>query len=175
MARVLCLSSILFGTVCSAARADHFAIDLDVQAAGKKAAAHAQAQGSGQKAKSRPVLHLQAGQRVAVKWLLTNTHTKATFKDVIVHFFVVREEHVGQQTVPKLGKTVQAESALTMDFRPGDKTRGEVSFVIDVPGAYLLRLETVGAAVEPETHEHYSAIDLVVEASGQRPPAKEQP
>ncbi len=112
-----------------------------------------------------------------VKWVLTNRHPKNSFKDVIVHFFVVKEDEVGQRVVPKLGKNVQAESALTMDFHPGDKTRGELSFTIDQPGAYLLRLETVGAAVEPDAHEHYAAIDLVVEPAAVRPGPqdKEQP
>jgi hypothetical protein len=163
MLRVLCLSSFLLGVLCGAARAEHFAIDLDVQARNEKATAHAVKLGPGQKKNSRPILHLKAGERVHAKWQLTNTHPKSSFKDVLVHFFVVKEDQVGQQTVPKLGKTVQAESALTMDFRPGDKTRGELSFVIDGPGAYLLRLETVGAAIAPETHEHYAAMDLVVE------------
>ena len=163
MLRFLCLSSCLLVALCGTARAEHFAIDLEVQAKGEKATAHAVTLGPGQKTKSRPILRLKAGERVHAKWVMTNTHPKSSFKDVLVHFFVVKEDKVGQQTVPKLGKTVQAESALTMDFGPGDKTRGELSFVIDGPGPYLLRLETVGAAVGPDTHEHYAAIDLVVE------------
>ena len=53
---------------------------------------------------------------------------------------------LGQRNVPKLNMGVAAESALTMDFAPKDATRGALSFTIERPGFYLLRLETRGAA-----------------------------
>lgn len=177
MSRRVCHSLFLLGAFCGAAQAHHFAIDLNAHADSQKVAAHAETVAPGQKARPRPILHLKAGQRVDVKWVLTNTDAKNSFKDVLVHFFVVKEEKVGQQVVPKLDKTVQTESALTMDFRPGDKARGDLSFTIDSPGAYLLRLETVGAAIKPDAHEHYAAIDLIVEetTTDRRPPDKERP
>jgi len=163
MFRAICLSLIGFGTICGVARAHHFAIDLVAESGGKGQTANAETLAAGVKAKTRAVLHVKAGARVKVKWTVTNSHAKDSFKDVLVHFFVVKEDQVGQQVVPKLGKGVIVESALTMDFRPGDKTRGELTFTIDVPGAYLLRLETIGAAIEPDAHEHYATLDLAVE------------
>jgi hypothetical protein len=100
---------------------------------------------------------------VKVKWVLTNSHAKDSFKDVVVHFFAVKEDEAGQKVVPQLGKSVTVESASTVDFRPGDKTRAELTFTIDTPGAYLLRLETIGAAIDPGGHEHYAALDVVVQ------------
>jgi len=146
-----------------AARAHHFAIDLEARAAGQSQTAHGEMLAVGIKTKPRAVLHLKAGERVKVKWTLTNSHAKDSFKNVLVHFFVVKEDQAGQQVVPKLGRGVVVESALTMDFGPGDKSGGDLSFTIDAPGAYLLRLETIGTAVEPEAHEHFAALDLVVD------------
>ena len=107
-------------------------------------------------------LEARAGQRVTVKWTLRSTDPKTTYKDVTVHFFAVKEEKAGQQTVPNLNRDVAVETALSMDFKPKDATDGELSFTIDKPGSYLLRLETIGAAVGVEGHEHFAALDLVV-------------
>jgi hypothetical protein len=143
-------------------RADEFAIDLEARAGKESKTAHAEAAALGAAPKPRAVLEAKAGERVTVKWALRCTDAKETYKDVIVHFFAVREEKTGQQAVPKLDKDVAAESALTMDFKPKDAADGELSFTVDRPGSYLLRLETIGAAAGLEGHEHFAALDLVV-------------
>jgi hypothetical protein len=142
--------------------ADHFTIDLKVEAAGGSRTVHAQTVTLGSKPQSRPLLEGAVGKSIAIHWTLTNADTKETFKDVLVHFFVVKEEKAGQQAVPKLDKHVEVESALTMDFKPGDKAQGEQTFQIDKPGVYLVRLETVGAAMGGDGHEHFAALDLVI-------------
>ena len=65
--------------------------------------------------------------------------------------------------MPKLNKDVVAETAMTMDFKPKDKAKGEVTVEIDKPGAYLVRIETIGAASGANLHEHFAALDLVIE------------
>jgi hypothetical protein len=142
--------------------ADHFTIDLKVEASGGSRTVHAQAATLGGRPGSRPLLEGTPGKSIAIHWTLTSTHPKGTFKDVLVHFFVVKEEKAGQQAVPRLDKNVEVESALTMDFKPGDKAQGEQTFQIDKPGVYLVRLETVGASVGGDGHEHFAALDLVI-------------
>jgi hypothetical protein len=142
--------------------AGHFTIDLKVEAAGASRTVHAQTAILGGKPQSRPSLEGAAGKPIAIHWALINANTREAFKDVLVHFFVVKEEKAGQPTVPKLDKHVEVESALTMDFKPGDKAQGEQTFQIDRPGVYLVRLETVGAAVGGDGHEHFAALDLVI-------------
>jgi hypothetical protein len=149
--------------VCGAAWAHHFAIDLETAGMKERRNVHAEVVAPGVKAKTRSVLHVKVGERVVVKWTMTNSDTKASFKNVLVHFFVVKEDEAGQLLVPKLLKDVALESALTMDFGPGEKTRGELSFTLDNAGAYLVRLETIGAAAGSEGHEHYAALDVVAE------------
>src|SRR5205807_1401657 len=114
------------------------------------------------KPEPRPVLVAKADTPVTVKWTLRNTDPTATVKDVLVHFFAVREEKANQQEVPKLNKDVAAESALTMDFKPKDKAAGELTFTVAKPGTYLLRLEAKGAAGK-DGREPFVALDLVVE------------
>ncbi len=142
--------------------AEPFAIDLEVSSGKASKTAHAESAAPGSKHEERAVLEIAAGQRVTVKWKLSGTDPKATIKDVTVHFFAVKEEKAGQQTVPKLDKGVVAESALSMDFGPKDKNEGELTFTIDKAGCYLLRLETVGATAGPAGHENFAALDVKV-------------
>ncbi len=145
------------------ARAHHFTIDLEVRAGKEVKKAQADVAALGVKPRERGTFQVKAGSRVTVKWTMTSADPKTTYKNVLVHFFVVAEEKAGQLSVPKLDKGVVAESALTMDFTPGDSTRGELSFALPQAGVYLLRLETIGAAVDVDGHEHFAALDLVVE------------
>src|SRR5919201_573509 len=50
----------------------------------------------------------------------------------------------GRRAVLKLDKDVVVESALTMDFKPGEKSTGGLSFQINTPGTYLVRVESIG-------------------------------
>jgi hypothetical protein len=143
------------------ARADHFTIELRAKAGENTKTAKTDTVVLGDKPKTRGILEARAGQDITVKWTLTCTAKKEEFKDVTVHFFVVKEEKTGQRAVPKLDKDVTAESALTMDFKPKDKSDGELTFKIETPGNYLLRLETLNGA-GAEGHEHFAALDLVV-------------
>jgi hypothetical protein len=139
-----------------------FTIDLTVRAGKASKTAHAEILALGIKPGPRAVLDLKAGQAVAVHWTLRRGTGQAAVKNVLVHIFVVREQAVGQATVPALNKDVAVESALTMDFRPGEKTEGDVTFTPDGAGAYLLRLETIGAAAGAGGRECFAALDLNV-------------
>ena len=159
---VLCLAVAAWLSSVLAARADEFAIDLEARADKASKAAHAEKVALGTTPKQRPVLEARAGQRVTVKWTLSSTDPKTTYKDVTVHFFAVKEEKAGQQTVPRLDKDVAVETALSMDFKPKDSNEGELSFPLDKPGVYLLRVETLDAAQGEDGREYFAALDLVV-------------
>lgn len=139
-----------------------FAIDLQVDAGKTRKTSHAHTAGLSAKPEPRALLEIKAGQRVRAHWKLRCTATAQPVKDVLVHFFVVREPRVGQQAVPKLGKTVTVESALTMDFQTGSKSEGELEFVLNHPGAYLVRLETMGAAGGRGDAEPFADMDVKV-------------
>jgi len=160
--RTILVAILLSGFFSVPARADHFTIDLEVKAGGASKTVKADRAALGVKAKEREALTAKAGATMTVKWTVTSTAKTGVVKDVLVHFFVVRQEKLGQASVPKLDKDVAAESALTMDFKPKDKATGELSFTIAAPGIYLLRLETIGAASGADGHEHFAALDLVI-------------
>ena len=145
----------------NSARADHFAIELEVKGPKASHTAKTETAGLGVKPKPRAVLEMQAGDQVTVKWTLASTSSKDTIKDVLVHFYAVKISKAGDPPPPKLDKDVLLETALTMDFKPKDKTEAELSFTIDTPGSYLLRLETRDSA-GTEGHEHYAALDVIV-------------
>ncbi|HZU38820.1 MAG TPA: hypothetical protein VFA18_23025 [Gemmataceae bacterium] len=136
-----------------------FAIDLKVKTGKAAQIAHAHKAGIGSKPERRPVLEIKAGQRVHAQWQLRCSAAAQPVKDVLIHFFVVREKKTGQAALPRLDKTVTVESALSMDFKAGAKTDGELDFVLDKAGVYLVRLETRGAGAGSET---YAALDVIV-------------
>jgi hypothetical protein len=144
------------------AAADGFAIDLEVKAPKGSRTVHEEPAGFQIKPKPRAVLEVQTGDSITIKWVLATKAPKETVKDVLVHFYAVKIDKPGDPPPSKLGKDVLLESALTMDFKPKDKSEGELNLQLDKPGTYLLRLETRGAAVGPMDHEHVATLDLVV-------------
>jgi hypothetical protein len=144
------------------AQAHHLTFALQVRAGAAEKTAGPETAALGQKPQSRGVVDARTGERLSIRWTLASNDARTTYKDVIVHLFVVRVEKTGLATVPKLDRGVVCESALSMDFKPNDKAAGELTLAIDQPGTYLLRVETIGAAVGVDGHEHFAALDLVV-------------
>jgi hypothetical protein len=140
-----------------------FVIDLTVQAGKASKTAHAVRLGQGfapkERSVVRPVLEAKAGQPILVRWTLTRSAGQPALKGIIVHFFVTPEEKVGQAVAAKKNNPV--ESALTMDFKASDKAQGELRITLDQPGAYLLKLETIGAG-DTDGRESFAALDLVL-------------
>jgi len=153
---------VLLGLIVpSPVRAESFTIDLEAEAAKQTRKARAESVAAGGERQPRAILTAKAGIPITVKWTLKNTDPAATVNDVTVHFVAVKIDKPDQQTVPKLTKDVVAESALTMDFKPGDKSEGEVTFSVSKPGCYLLRVETKGAAGK-NGQEPFAALDVVI-------------
>ena len=162
MVRMLNFSCAIVFFLSEPARADHFTIDLEVKAPKANKTVHAETLGLGIKTKPRAVLEIQAGDRITIKWTLAST-AKDAFKDVQIQFYAVKIPKPGDPPPPprEFDKDAILQTALTMDFKPKDKTEGELSLQVDKPGTYLLRLETKGAAVGPDDHEHFATLDVV--------------
>jgi hypothetical protein len=148
-----------------------FAIDLEVKTPKGNQTVHAQISALGQKPipalgekpKPRVALQAKAGDKITVKWTLRSSAAKETAKDVLVHFYAVKINKLGDPPPFPLGKDVVAETALTMDFKPKDKTKGELTLLIEESGFYLLRLETIPPRPGLEDHIHFAALDLIVQ------------
>ena len=162
--RHLCLNAsvgLTFSWACfgSAAIAADFEISIQVKSAtGRLSTKSTDEQPSPLKPHPRPVFTTKAKETLLISWTATNNAKQATFHDVLIHCFVVAEKEPGQAGLPDLKDPTQ-ESALTMDFKPGDRATGEFSLAIDTAGTYLVRVETRNLP-DDFNHEPYAALDL---------------
>ena len=154
----IAIGSVWTGTV---AAADEFAIHVKASADGRSVQTEWTAESPKSKPPSpRPVFESERGRPLSISWNAQNTGRSATFEDVMMHFYIVRETKVGQSEDPKITDNVLVqEGAITMDFRPGDKADWQLNVTIDQPGAYLVRVETMGLSSSRRT-EHWTAMDL---------------
>ncbi len=154
---IACVSLCL---VASIANAEHARINLDVVAPGGQKTAFVDQTPPASGKNPRPVLKVKAGETIKVQWVYTNTYPNKTLENVVVHFFIAREEKAGQKELPDLNGEIVVEAAFEMDFKPGAKAGQKQTLRIDQPGTYLIRVETRQTNSD---HEHFSAMDLVVE------------
>lgn len=108
----------------------------------------------------RPVLKAKAGEPIKCQFMLTNVYPHKTLENVVVHYFVARQASVGSKELPDLSHEVVTESAFEIDLKPGAKVGQRNTFRIEQPGTYLVRVET---RLTQSDHEHFAAIDLVIE------------
>jgi hypothetical protein len=147
-------------SLAAVAWGEAFTIELKVQTNGSSQTAHAEPISLGAVPKARKVLKGKAGVPLKISWTVASAGAKTDMKNILVHFFTVKEEKLDQQNTPKLTKDVTAESAVSLDFAPGDKSKGSLTFTVDQPGFYLMRLETIGA---PEGQDCFAALDLAIQ------------
>ena len=95
------------------------------------------------------------------QFILTNAYPHGELKEVIVRFFVVREDKAGQKSLPNLAKgSTVTEGSFKVNLKPKARVGARVAFSIRQPGVYLLRVDTSNTKSD---HEHFSAIDIQVE------------
>jgi hypothetical protein len=142
--------------------AEHAKITLDVTAKGETTTAYVDQTPPEHGKNPRPIVKVKAGDSINIQYIFTNTYPNKTLENVVVHFYVAKEDKVGQKPTPDLGNeaNVVMESAIEMDFKPGAKAGARTTLKIDKPGAYLIRIESRQTNSD---HEHFSAIDLIVE------------
>jgi hypothetical protein len=147
----------------AAARADDIVIALQVSQGEKKAATKlTYIHPTKKKQPPRVVFKAASGKPLRVTWKVSNTSKTSTYKNVLVHYFVAPEKKAGQPKVPPLGKKdVEHEGAVTLDFKAGDKAKGEFTATIGRAGSYLLRVETIGLTGRAG-HEFHAALDIVL-------------
>ncbi|WP_422926640.1 hypothetical protein [Singulisphaera sp. PoT] len=145
---------------CSAARAEHAKINLEVKTPRDQKTAYMDQTPPAHGKNPRPVIKARANETINIQWMLTNIYPHKTLENVVVHFFIAKQEKLGQKDLPDLSGDVELESAFDMDFKPGSKAGQRLKTKIATPGIYLIRLET---SQTQSDHEHFAAIDLVVE------------
>ena len=108
----------------------------------------------------RAAMEGRAGSKFTATWKVVRS-ARDESKDVLVHFYVVRIGRAGEAPPPLEPAKVVIESALTMDFPPGESGSATLEFRIEHPGVYLVRIEARPNSEEPG-HEDYAAVDLVI-------------
>jgi hypothetical protein len=146
-----------FGVVV---RAEHFDISLTVEGDGRKAEAYADDSPPPEGLHPRPVFHARAGGLLTLQFLMDYVNPHDLDKQVTVRFFVVPEKQAGQKEVPAPDETAVVQGSFVMDFKPKSRLGLTQKFRVDRAGVYLLRLESVNSHSD---HQHFSAIDLVIE------------
>jgi len=146
-----------------AARAEHFDMFLSlVAASGEEARAGWDTFPPEGGVNPRPVLKVRAGEPITATWLMRSAYPHGVMKGVVVHFYVAPEARVAQKAPPAPATPKVVESRFKMDFIPDFATKGLLVFQVDQPGTYLVRMESLETIAE-HGHEHFSAVDLVVE------------
>ena len=114
----------------------------------------------GENVDQRPQFKAKAGEPLALQFILTNTYPHGEKPNVRIRYFVVRETKSKQKTVPDLGDGVVTEGRFTLNYKPKCRVGARQLFTITEPGTYLLRVQTENTDSD---HEHFSAIDILVE------------
>jgi hypothetical protein len=144
------------------ARGEHAKINLDVSTSRENVTAFVDQTPPDWGKNPRPVLKAKVNEPIRIQVLLTNVYPHKTLEKVVVHFYIAKEGKAGQKELPDLKGDVVIETAFDMDFKPGGKAGQRSTVKIDTPGVYLVRIETGNTQSD---HEHFAAIDLVVEES----------
>jgi len=144
------------------ARAEHAKITLEVTAKGETKTSFMDQTPPDTGKNPRPIVKAKAGETVKIQYMLENIYPHKTLEGVVVHFYVAKQDKVGQKSIPNLNQeeNLVIESAIDLTMKPGTKSGSRTNLRIDKPGVYLVRVETIKTQSD---HEHFSAIDLVVE------------
>ncbi len=145
-------------------RAEHAKVNLEVtNASGEEVASFVDQTPPEHGKNPRPSIRARVGEPIKVRWAFTNVYPHKTLENVVVHFYVARQGMAGQKEAPDLAveANIVFESAIEMDFKPGAKAGARNTLSVAKAGNYLIRVESRGTGSD---HEHFAAIDLIVEA-----------
>ncbi len=159
LSSLLAAATMICATSASTALAEHAKIELEVAGRRNQVTAYVDQTPPEWGKNPRPLLKVRPNEPVKVQFMLTNIYPHKTLENVVVHFFVVRQQKAAQKEIPDLKGELVLESAFDLDMKPGKKVGQRTTFKIDEPGAYLVRVETRNTQSD---HEHFAAIDLVV-------------
>ncbi len=160
--QIMILPLVAFCASSRLAQAEHAKITLEARTRANSVTAHVDQTPPEWGKNPRPVLKLKAGETLRIQCIYTNVYPHKTLENMVVHLYVARIKRVGQRALPDLSDldNVVLETAFDLDLKPGKKAGQQNRIKLDEPGVYLLRVESRNSGSD---HEHFSAIDLVVE------------
>ena len=160
MKRLIGLAIVLLLTATRAG-AEHFTIELTVQAQADEATAHADTDPPPQGTKPRPVCHAKHGEEFTLQFFFTSNFPHETIKGVKVRYYIAPVSAAGKGAMPEPNAPLVTEGTFTMDFKPETGRVGlRTRLHIDQAGAYIVRVESQHS---DNDHEHFGALDLVID------------
>ena len=148
------------GLAGTSGRAEHAKINLDVVAPSGQQTAFVDQTPPESGKNPRPVLKAKAGEPIKIQWMFTNVYPHKTLENVVVHFFIARAGQGGPEGTPRPDGGRGARNRLRHGLQARGQGGGRNTVRIDAPGAYLIRVESRQTGSD---HEHFAAIDLVIE------------
>jgi hypothetical protein len=94
--------------------------------------------------------------------MFTNVYPHKTLENVVVHFFIARRTRWARRSSPTCRGTWCSRPPSTWTSSPGARRGGGTPSGSTTPGAYLIRVESRQTGSD---HEHFAAIDLVIEGT----------
>jgi hypothetical protein len=156
---VLFIATVLL--ISASARAEHFKIELTVKSAQDEPTAHSDTDPPPEGSNPRPLCHAKRGEDLTLQFFFTSNFPHETLKNVTVHYYIAPEKEAGKKAMAEPGKPNVLEGDFTMDFKPVTGRVGLRQRIhIDQAGTYIVRVESRHSDSD---HEHFAAIDLVVE------------
>lgn len=147
--------------LATASRAEHFKIELTMKSAQDEPTAHADTDPPPEGSNPRPICHAKRGEDLTLQFFFTSNFPHEALKNVTVHYYIAPEKEAGKKAMADPGKPNVLEGDFTMDFKPVTGRVGLRQRIhIDQPGAYIVRVESRHSDSD---HEHFAAMDLVVE------------
>lgn len=142
-------------------RAEHFKIELTVQSSLGEETAHSDTDPPAGGLRPRPLCHAKKGEEIRLQLFFSSNFPHDVQKNVTVHYLIAPEKEAGNKSPADPGKPPVLEGEFVMDFKPETGRVGlRQRLHIDQPGAYIVR---VGSLHSDSDHEHFAALDLLVE------------
>ena len=144
--------------------AEHFAIDLTVESGHEKAEGHADTYPPAQGNNPRMTCRAKRDEPIVMQFFFRSNFPHNPIKNVTVRYFVAPVQKQGD--VPDASAATVINGHFVMDFKPrseqdpGGKVGLRQQFLISRPGAYLVRVQSENSDSD---HEHFAAIDLIIE------------
>jgi len=147
--------------LAATARAEHFVIELTIRAPQEEATAHSDTDPPPEGHNPRPICHAKAGDDVTLQFFVTSNFPHNVLKRVNVRYYITPEKEAGNKSPPESDKPSVTEGTFLMDFKPETGRVGlRQRLHIDQKGAYIVRVESEHSDSD---HEHFAALDLVIE------------
>ncbi len=144
----------MFALAGSAAWGEHFDITLSVAGQGRRVEAHADQTPPATGHLPRPVFHGRTDELLDLQFLLTDANPHRTYEGLTIHYYLAAQTAGPTVAVPL------TEGHLQLDLKPDGKLGWRQQLRVPHPGRYLLRVESEHSQSD---HEHFAAIDLVIE------------